>query len=178
MELKPPDKRNGLYHEVPSIDEDFDAVPQIQTYFELNEYQLKSRISLMNEMESLENDFRDLFDCFQQVHVMVHDQAEPVERIANNVVETEIHVSQGTQHLRQALKYKKAAYPLVGALIGTCIAGPIGLLAGMKTGASLMAAGGLASVTGGVLGFSGGKILKNENVVDGSIPEAQHIESR
>uniref|UniRef100_A0A336KHG6 CSON003117 protein n=1 Tax=Culicoides sonorensis TaxID=179676 RepID=A0A336KHG6_CULSO len=172
MELRPPPKTYS-HPEVPDLEDEFEDIPPIQTYFELDEYQLKARASLLHDMENIENELAGLFEVFKQVHHMVHDQAEPVERISNNVTETEISVQEGTAHLRTALKYQKAAYPLVGAVIGTCIAGPLGLIAGMKTGASLMAAGGLASLTGGFLGFSGGKILKKETIIEGTIPEPQ-----
>ncbi len=44
-------------------------------------------------------------------------------------------------------------YPITGALIGTCIGGPVGLLAGLKIG-------GLAALGGTVLGFASGSGLK------------------
>lgn len=170
MELRPP-PNTKTYPEIPDLDDKFDAIPPIQTYFELDEYQLKARSILLHDMENIENELSGLFEVFKQVHDLVHDQAEPIERISENVADTQISVHEGTSHLRTALKYQKAAYPLFGAVIGTCIAGPIGLIAGMKTGASLMAAGGLASITGGFLGFSGGKILKKESVVEGTMPD-------
>ncbi|XP_063697424.1 syntaxin-17 [Culicoides brevitarsis] len=154
-------------------DLDDDSIPPIQMCLdELDENQLKARTKLLHDMENIENELAGLFEVFKKVHDMVHEQAEPVERVSENVADTQISVEQGTSHLRTALKYQKAAYPLMGAVIGTCIAGPLGLIAGMKTGASLMAAGGLASVTGGFLGFSGGKILKKEAIAEGTIPES------
>ena len=51
-------------------------------------------------------------------------------------------------------RYKAAVYPLTGALLGTCLAGPIGLLAGLKVGAA-------AAFGGTVLGFTGGRVLKS-----------------
>lgn len=170
MELRPP-PTTKTYPEIPDLEDEFDAIPPIQSYFELDEYQLKARSMLLNDMENIDHELAGLFEVFKQVHDMVHDQAKPIEQISDNVADTQISVHEGTSHLRTALKYQKAAYPLVGAVIGTCIAGPLGLIAGMKTGASLMAAGGLASITGGFLGFSGGKILKKETVVEGTMPE-------
>lgn len=54
-------------------------------------------------------------------------------------------------------------YPITGALIGTCIGGPVGLLAGLKIG-------GLAALGGTVLGFAGGSGLKkwHQSVVNES----------
>lgn len=170
MELRPP-PNTKTYPEVPDLEDEFDAIPPIQTYFKLDDYQLKARAILLHDMENIESELSGLFEIFKQVHDMVQDQGEPIEKISENVADTQISVHEGTSHLRTALKYQKAAYPLMGAVIGTCIAGPIGLIAGMKTGASLMAAGGLASLTGGFLGFSGGKILKKDTIVEGTIPE-------
>lgn len=120
----------------------------------------------MHDVVALEREFSDLSGIFQQVSQMVHEQAEPVQRVAQHVEETQIAVEQGTNHLRTALKYQKAAYPLMGAIIGTCVAGPLGLLAGMKTG-------GLLALGGGMLGFTGGKILKKEDAIEGTVPAAE-----
>lgn len=56
----------------------------------------------------------------------------------------------------QAAKYKLAALPVAGALIGGVVGGPIGLLAGFKL------AGIAAVVGGGVLGFTGGKLIQRK----------------
>jgi syntaxin 17 len=52
-------------------------------------------------------------------------------------------------------------YPVTGALIGTCIGGPVGFLAGLKIG-------GLAALGGSLLGFASGRGLKKwqESVVN------------
>lgn len=169
LELKPPDKQRHLVNGDSNLDyiEEFEDLPPIQACFELDEYQLKARTAIMNDVVSLEKEFQDLSGIFKQVSQMVHEQAEPVARVAQNVEETEIAVEQGTSHLRTALKYQKAAYPLMGAIIGTCVAGPLGMLAGMKTG-------GLLALGGGVLGFTGGKILKKEDAIDGGVAVAEY----
>lgn len=56
----------------------------------------------------------------------------------------------------QAAKYKMAALPMAGALIGGVVGGPIGLLAGFKV------AGIAAALGGGVLGFTGGKWIQRK----------------
>lgn len=68
-----------------------------------------------------------------------------MDRIENNVEEVQVNVASGTRHLQQASKYKVMAYPLAGALLGTCLGGPVGLLAGLKFG-------GLTAIGGGLLG--------------------------
>ena len=51
----------------------------------------------------------------------------------------------------QASKYKAAILPVAGALIGTVVAGPVGLIAGAKIG-------GMAAIGGGMAG----KCLKRQ----------------
>lgn len=58
---------------------------------------------------------------------------------------TSINVKEGEKFLQKAARYKVAMYPLTGALIGTCIGGPIGLIAGLKVG-------GLTAIGCGLLG--------------------------
>jgi len=45
------------------------------------------------------------------------------------------------------------AYPMAGAVLGTCLGGPVGFLAGVKIG-------GLAAVGGSIFGYSTGSIIK------------------
>lgn len=54
----------------------------------------------------------------------------------------------------QAAKYKLAMLPVAGAVLGGVVGGPIGLLAGFKV------AGIAAALGGGVLGFTGGKLIQ------------------
>ena len=97
---------------------------------------------------------------------LVQEQATSVQAIADNAEEALENVAAGEGNLRRALTYKKAMYPLVGALLGTCVGGPVGLVAGLKVG-------GLAAVGCGILGFTGGSVLKgNPAVLHGNIEEA------
>lgn len=70
--------------------------------------------------------------------------------VENIIEETNVNVEEGEKFLSKAARYKVAAYPLVGALLGTCIGGPVGLIAGVKVG-------GLAALGCGILG----KVLYN-----------------
>lgn len=45
-----------------------------------------------------------------------------------------MNVHAGTKLLQEASKYKVMGYPLVGALLGSCLGGPVGFVAGMKFG--------------------------------------------
>lgn len=71
-----------------------------------------------------------------------------VGSVEENIEETHINVTKGARFLEKAAKYKAAAYPLAGALLGTCIGGPVGLLAGLKIG-------GLTALGCGILGEFG-----------------------
>ncbi|XP_053570452.1 syntaxin-17 isoform X2 [Bombina bombina] len=64
-------------------------------------------------------------------------------------------------HLVHAVQYKLSVLPVAGALIGGVVGGPIGLLAGFKV------AGIAAALGGGVLGFTGGKLIqrKKETII-------------
>lgn len=90
---------------------------------------------------------------FKKFDETVHVQKDNVNVIEENIEVTHENVIQGESNLRTALKYKKAIYPLAGALLGSCIGGPVGFFVGLK-------AGGLAAVGCGILGFTGGTVLK------------------
>lgn len=77
-----------------------------------------------------------------------------VSNIENNVEAALEDVKEGQQNLAKAARFKTTLYPITGALIGTCIGGPVGLLAGLKIG-------GLAALGGTVLGFASGRSLKS-----------------
>lgn len=140
------------------LQEDNDYLPQIQADFQLQEHQLIARQACLKEFENLQREVQDLHSMFQDVRVLVHDQAESVQVIADNAEEALENVQIAESHLQQALAYKKAMYPVMGALLGTCVGGPIGLLAGIK-------AGGLAAVSCGILGFTGGQVLNNNSAI-------------
>lgn len=77
--------------------------------------------------------------------LMKQEQKEHIDRVEDNIEISNSNVESGARFLEKASKYKMMTYPLVGAVIGTCIGGPIGLLAGLKLG-------GLTALGGGVLG--------------------------
>uniref|UniRef100_A0A452GYH9 t-SNARE coiled-coil homology domain-containing protein n=1 Tax=Gopherus agassizii TaxID=38772 RepID=A0A452GYH9_9SAUR len=81
-------------------------------------------------------------------------QQEKIDRIEDHVNSAAVNVEEGTKNLGKAAKYKLAALPVAGALIGGVVGGPIGLLAGFKV------AGIAAALGGGVLGFTGGKLIQ------------------
>uniref|UniRef100_H0X903 t-SNARE coiled-coil homology domain-containing protein n=1 Tax=Otolemur garnettii TaxID=30611 RepID=H0X903_OTOGA len=85
---------------------------------------------------------------------IVCSQQEKIDSIADHVNSAAVNVEEGTKNLGKAAKYKLAALPVAGALIGGAVGGPIGLLAGFKV------AGIAAALGGGVLGFTGGKLIQ------------------
>ncbi|XP_030375292.1 syntaxin-17 [Scaptodrosophila lebanonensis] len=140
-------------------------LPPLQTNFRLEEHQLAQRQACLNELEHLQTEMQALNGLFHDIQGLVHEQAESVNIVADNAEDALENVQIGESNLRRALTYKKAMYPIVGALLGTCVGGPIGLVAGIK-------AGGLAAIGCGVLGFTGGSVLKsNPTVTHGNIEE-------
>nr|XP_004657017.1 syntaxin-17 [Jaculus jaculus] len=110
-----------------------------------------------NAAESWENLEADLIELSQLVtdfSLLVHSQQEKIDSIADHVNSAAVNVEEGTKNLGKAAKYKLAALPVAGALIGGVVGGPIGLLAGFKV------AGIAAALGGGVLGFTGGKLIQ------------------
>lgn len=62
------------------------------------------------------------------------EQKEDVDKIDTQVVATQENVIQAEQSLRKAAKLKKMSYPIIGAVVGSCVGGPLGCLAGAKVG--------------------------------------------
>lgn len=113
-------------------------------------------VSSLREFENLQSECEQVSQLYQNVHGLIAEQAPMVNAVAENVEVTEIQVEEGTRQLHEALKYKKAIYPLMGGFIGACCLGPVGLVVGLKAGAGL-------SVCGAIGGYAGGKFLKNAN---------------
>lgn len=137
----------------------------IQINAELEE--LEQQQACLHAWNSLQNDMQQLHQLFVDFNRVLHDQGEHVNRIEDNVEEAQINVTQGTKFLERAAQYKTAAYPLAGALLGSCIGGPVGLIAGLKLG-------GLTAIGCGLLGFTGGTILKKKTVKP-STPESKTL---
>uniref|UniRef100_A0A2M4AHV8 Putative snare protein pep12/vam3/syntaxin 7/syntaxin 17 n=1 Tax=Anopheles triannulatus TaxID=58253 RepID=A0A2M4AHV8_9DIPT len=129
-------------------------IAPITTNFNRREAELQQREECLRQMTHLQRDMEDIQELYQKVHVLVNEQGESVTKVEQNVELAQVEVEAGVTALRKALEYKKAVYPLAGALLGTCIGGPIGLVVGLK-------AGGLAALGGGLVGFASGKIIKN-----------------
>lgn len=115
-------------------------------------------------IKKLQEDIQDLHDMFNQLHGEVHSQQEGIDVITDNVEVTEAQVEQGEQSLKQAVRYKKAMYPMAGGFIGMCVGGPIGMLAGAKIGLG-------AACACAFLGFTGGTAIKKKEEKDESMAQ-------
>ncbi|XP_029445774.1 syntaxin-17 isoform X2 [Rhinatrema bivittatum] len=94
---------------------------------------------------------------FSPLPEIPHDQnaAESWETLEEDLIELNSLVTEFCEMVHAA-KYKLAVLPVAGALIGGVVGGPIGLLAGFKV------AGIAAALGGGVLGFTGGKLIQKK----------------
>ncbi|XP_040288562.1 syntaxin-17 [Bufo bufo] len=105
---------------------------------------------------TLEKDLLDLNEIINEFSHMVHAQQEKIDSIEDHVNTAAVNVEEGTKNLGKALKYKLSLLPAAGALIGGIVGGPIGLMVGFK------AAGIATAIGGGLLGFTGGKVLQRK----------------
>ncbi|XP_046734307.1 syntaxin-17 [Diprion similis] len=131
------------------------------------EKELERQQACLHAWNSLQDDMIQLHQLFVDFNQLVDDQKEYVNRIDENVEETEVNVTEGTKFLEKAGKYKTAAYPVAGALIGTCLGGPVGLIAGLKFG-------GLTAIGCGLLGFTGGTLLKKKTIKSSTESQAEN----
>lgn len=106
------------------------GIPTLQSDFQLNVSQLRARENVLRECEALRQDVEDLQGMFHDLHGQVYEQAEGVTIVHDHVEEAEVQIQAGATQLQMALRYKKAMYPLCGALLGSCVGGPVGLIAG------------------------------------------------
>ncbi|KAM4028361.1 syntaxin-17 isoform 2-T2 [Anomaloglossus baeobatrachus] len=137
--------------------------PSCESYSEIQIDAKFVEIQDSNALESwntLEKDLLDLNDIINEFSNLVHTQQEKIDSIEDHVNTAAVNVEEGTKNLGKALKYKLSLLPAAGALIGGIVGGPIGLMAGFKV------AGIATAIGGGLLGFTGGKVLqkKKENV--------------
>ncbi|XP_051922081.1 syntaxin-17 [Hippocampus zosterae] len=133
-------------------DMDEESVSGWQIHTQLPEIPVEE--SAAESWDNLEEDLRQLSGLVSSFSVLVHSQQEKIDSIEDNVNTAAANVEEGSKSLGKAVGYKLAILPLAGALIGGALAGPLGLLIGLKTA-------GAAAVGGGALGFAGGNLVKN-----------------
>ncbi|XP_075068805.1 syntaxin-17 isoform X1 [Mixophyes fleayi] len=113
----------------------------------------------LESWNDIEKDLLDLDEIVNDFSHLVHTQQEKIDSIEDHVNTAAVNVEEGTKNLGKALKYKLSVLPAAGALIGGIVGGPIGLMAGFKV------AGIAAAIGGGLLGFTGGKILQRKKEI-------------
>ncbi|CAK9829261.1 STX17 [Anthophora retusa] len=145
---------------ISSKDEDqAESHPLDNRYVQLQEKQqeLQHQETCLHAWSNLQGDIHQLHQLFVDFNKIVDDQKELVNSAEDNIEETNTNVVQGEKFLQKAARYKVAMYPLAGAVIGTCIGGPVGLIAGLKVG-------GLTALGCGILGFTGASLLKKKQI--------------
>lgn len=137
LKLRSPSKssssRNSTYYgdPVPDVVGVTEAgIPTLQSDFQLNDHQLRARENVLRECEELRQNVEDLQGMFYTLNGQVLEQAESVQVVHDNVEVSEVQIQEGATQLQKALKYKKAMYPICGALLGSCVGGPVGMIAG------------------------------------------------
>nr|XP_045371202.1 syntaxin-17 [Camelus bactrianus] len=103
--------------------------------------------------ETLEADLIELSQLVTDFSLLVNSQQEKIDSIEDHVNSAAVNVEEGTKNLGKAAKYKLAALPVAGALRGGGVD-----LAGFKV------AGIAAALGGGVLGFTGGKLIQRRKL--------------
>ncbi|XP_011168450.1 syntaxin-17 [Solenopsis invicta] len=124
---------------------------------QVDEEDLQRQQTCLHDWNRLQGEIQQLHELFVEFNKVVHDQKEMVDSMEGNIEEAQINVNDGSRYLQKASACSVVTYPLAGAMLGTCIGGPIGLIAGLKIG-------GLAAVGCGILGFTGGSFLKKKQI--------------
>ncbi|VVC27750.1 Hypothetical protein CINCED_3A025421 [Cinara cedri] len=94
----------------------------------------KNVLAIESDVKNVERDMQDIQDLFRDLSKLVNEQKEDVDKIETHVESAQENVIQAEQTLRKAAKLKKMSYPLIGAVVGSCVGGPLGCLAGAKVG--------------------------------------------
>ncbi|XP_050295770.1 syntaxin-17 [Anthonomus grandis grandis] len=144
----------------------FEGASQIQIKADLNDLKLEEAQARLNRVEEIQRNAEDLEEIHRDLHSMVKDQGDQINEVEINVASAQEHVYAGFKDIVKAHKLNAVAYPATGAFVGTLIAGPIGLIAGLKVG-------GLAALGCAFAGYAGGKFLKKQREID--INEADHV---
>nr|XP_034173664.1 syntaxin-17 [Osmia lignaria] len=133
--------------------------PLDNRYVQLQEEQqeLQRQQACLHAWDSLQGDIHHLHQLFVDFNKIVDDQKELVNTAEDDIEETNVNVKEGEKFLVKAVRYKAAMYPIAGAVIGTCIGGPVGLIAGLKVG-------GLTALGCSILGFTGASLLKKKEI--------------
>jgi len=100
---------------------------------------------------------RDSEDSDSGVGILSEKETQHLGNVRQNTIEAEIE-DDGQDKAGTDVDYSSvpmAGLPLVGAMFGLCLGGPVGLLAGVKLG-------GVAAVGGSILGYTGASVIKEQ----------------
>eukprot|EP00090_Calanus_glacialis_P021948 TRINITY_DN33853_c0_g1_i1.p1 TRINITY_DN33853_c0_g1~~TRINITY_DN33853_c0_g1_i1.p1 ORF type:complete len:342 (-),score=85.99 TRINITY_DN33853_c0_g1_i1:104-1129(-) len=100
---------------------------------------------------------RDSEDSDSGVGNLSEKETQHLGNIRQNTIEAEIE-DEAPDKPGMDMDYSSvpmAGLPLVGAMFGLCLGGPVGLLAGVKLG-------GVAAVGGSILGYTGASVIKEQ----------------
>lgn len=115
----------------------------------------------LKSWETLQTEVQDIQQLFEDFSLMVQQQKEKTDEIEDSVEQALENVKEGASHISRAARYKASVYPIAGAVIGGCLGGPVGFIAGMKLG-------GLAALSCGFIGYAGGQLLKKKQQAEES----------
>ena len=132
---------------------------QVQVSTSSSSEELAKQADSLKSWENLQTEVQNVHQLFEDLSIVVKEQKEKVDEIEDNI-EVSAENVKGTRNLAGAVRYKTAMYPIAGAVLGGCLGGPIGLVAGFKLG-------GLAAIGCGVIGFTGGQFLKKKQQTEG-----------
>ncbi|KAK2723438.1 hypothetical protein QYM36_001942 [Artemia franciscana] len=121
------------------------SVFEDQTLIHELEAGVERRMDQLEMHQQLERDVQDLEHIMREISRLVHDQRRNVDSVENNISIAQMNVDSGLRNVESAAKMQVAAFPIAGAVIGSCVGGPVGLLVGAKVG-------GLVAVGGAVVG--------------------------
>ncbi|KAK0073035.1 hypothetical protein PV326_013853, partial [Microctonus aethiopoides] len=155
--VSPSSSKNSFESSLSDVNE-LTKNPQDETFIQLQQERedVERQEACLHAWNLLQKDLHQLYQLFVNFNKLIHDQKEQVNAIENGVIGSIENIREGTKYLEKTSKLKVAMYPLIGALIGTCIGGPVGLIAGLKFG-------GLTAISCGVLGFTGATILQKKH---------------
>lgn len=109
----------------------------------------------MAQVADLNDDLQELHGMMTNFATIVHDQAEPVDHIEQNITHAQEQVTEGTKSLIKA-RYSAFTAPLTCGLLGGAICGgPIGAVVGLKVGL-------LTAFSGSLLSFSTMKYIQKK----------------
>ncbi|RWS10731.1 syntaxin-17-like protein [Dinothrombium tinctorium] len=136
---------------------DFNESSDTQQQIEILETRnLHTERTILKAWTILTNELSSLHSMVNTLASFVATQKTYVDNIEANVDHAAECVGEGVQSLSKAAALKRAMLPMTGAFCGGIIGGPVGMYAGLKVGVA-------AAALGSLVGYFGGKALKNSN---------------